>query len=501
MLIRPDRDDLAIIGFYVGKVLFGVGLLLAVPLAVALVRGEWNSASAIAIGAAVGIIAGRTAEALLFTRRDLDWSHGMVIVAGSWLLAPAVLAIPFHLSGHFRGFTDAYFDAMSGLTTSGLSLLQDLDHLSVSLNLLRHLSHFAGGQGIVIVVLTVFASAAARVGTLYVGEGRDERVVPNVVRTARFIYLIASAWAVVGTAALWVAGRAAGLTPGRALLHAVNLFMAAFDTGGFSTYSTSIGYYHSAAIESVVVALMLAGGLSFPLHFELWQRRLRRASRHLEVRTWAASTALLSALVLIGLVRAGTYLAPEPLVRKGLFVLVSAHTGTGFTVVAGRLFATDWGLFAPAIVVVAMGLGAMAGSTAGGIKMIRIGLVTKSVLRDVAKAVAPPAGLVVASYHERRHRVITDAQVRSAIVIVVLYLLTYLAGALVGVAYGHPLDAAVFESTSAAANVGLSIGVLSPDNPWLLKAVYTAQMWLGRLEFLAAFALVGYVVALVRGRL
>ncbi len=82
-----------------------------------------------------------------------------------------------------------------------------------------------------------------------------------------------------------------------------------------------------------------------------------------------------------------------------------------------------------------------------------------------------------------------------------LYLLTYLAGALVGVAYGHPLDAAVFESTSAAANVGLSIGVLSPDNPWLLKAVYTLQMWLGRLEFLAAFALVGYVVALVRGRL
>ncbi len=501
MLVRPDRDDLRIIGFYVGKVLFGIGLLLVLPLVVAIVLREWNSASSLAIGATLGIIVGRVTEVSLFTRADLDWSHGMVIVASSWLLGPAILAVPFFLSGHFGGFTDAYFDAMSGLTTSGLSLLQDVDHLTVSMNLLRHLSHFAGGQGIIIVVLTVFASAAARVGTLYVGEGRDERVVPNVVRTARFIYLIAVAWGVVGTIALTIAGLSAGLGAGRAVFHAVNVFMAAFDTGGFSPNSTSIAYYHSALFEVVVTVLMVAGGLSFPLHFELWRRRARQASHHLELRTWAVSTLLLTSLVIIGLVRAGTYLTTDALWRKGVFTLVSAHTGTGFTVVAGRLYATDWGLFAPAIVVVAMSLGAMAGSTAGGMKAIRIGIVAKSVTRDIRRAIAPPSGLVVASYRDRRRRIVTDQQIRSAVVIVVLFLLMYLGGAIVAVAYGFPFDAALFESTSAGANVGLTIGILSPDNPILMTVVYTLQMWLGRLEFLAAFALVGYLVAMVRGRL
>jgi trk system potassium uptake protein TrkH len=501
MLIRPDRHDARIIGFYVGKVLVGVGMLLLVPLVLALLRGEWNSASALAIGAGVGVVAGRGAEAVLFTREDLDWSHGMVIVATSWLLGPAVLAVPLFLSGHFGSFVDAYFDAMSGLTTSGLSLLQDLDHLSLSMNVTRHLAHFAGGQGIIIVVLTVFASAAARVRTLYVGEGRDERVVPNVVRTARFMFAIAGAWAVVGTLALTLAAWTEGFAPSRAVFHAVNLFMAGFDTGGFSPNSTSLGYYHSAVVEVVVTVLMVAGGLSFPLHFELWRRRLGRARDHLETRTWVTTMVVLSVLVLVGLARAGTYVTTDALWRKGLFTLVSAHTGTGFTVVPGRLYETDWGLFAPAIVVIAMALGAMAGSTAGGIKAVRIGLVTKSVLRDIRKAIAPPSALVVASYRDRRPRVVTDAQVRSAIVIIVLFLLTYLGGALVGVAYGHSFEAALFESTSAAANVGLSIGVLGPSNPVLLKLVYTTQMWLGRLEFLAAFALVGYGVAVVRGRL
>ena len=500
MLIRPDRDDLRIIGFYVGRVLSGIGVMLLLPLVFAIPAGDWNSASALIIGAAVAITVGQASEAMLFTREQLEWSHGLVSVAVAWLLGPVFIAIPFFLSGHFPTFLDAYFDAMSGLTTSGLAMIQDLDHLSRSMNLLRHLTHFAGGQGIVIVVLTMFATSGSQIGTLYVGEARDERVVPNVVRTARFIYGVALAYLVVGTTALTLAGWWAGLGVPTALYHAINLFMAAFDTGGFSPMSTSIAYYHSAIFELVLMVLMVAGTLSFGLHFALWRGRRRELWLNLETRTLAVTTLGLLVVVMTGLAHEGAYEQVGALFRKGAFTLISAHTGTGFSVTSGRLFTTEWGLIAPAGIVIAMALGGMASSTAGGIKAIRIGITAKSVMRDIRRLLVPESAQVVASYHSRTRRILRDGEVRGAITILVLFLLSYGIGALIGVYYGYEFEEALFESTSAAANVGLSIGVVNPSMPILLEVVYIVQMWIGRLEFMSVFALVGFLAAMVRGR-
>jgi trk system potassium uptake protein TrkH len=501
MLIRPYPEDLRIIGFYVGKVMFGLGLLQLVPLVLAVVAADWNDVSALAVGAALAIILGRATELALFTRAPLNWSHGLVTVAIAWLLGPILLAVPLYLSGHFASYLDATFDAMSGLTTSGLSLMQDLDHLSLSMQFLRHLSQFAGGQGIIIVVLTVFASSAAQVGTLYVGEGREDRIVPNIIRTARFIYLVAFTYLVVGTTALTAAGMHAGLSPGRALFHGINIFMAGFDTGGFAPYSTSIAYYHSVAYELVVMFLMVAGTLSFGMHFQLWRGHREEASRNLELRTLTLTLLATIAVTVIGLGRSGAFTDADGLFRKGVFTAVSAHTGTGFSVNPSGLYASDWGLIAPAAIVIAMALGGMASSTAGGIKAIRIGLAAKSVFRDIRRVIAPDSAVVLASYHRQFRRVISDAEVRGAVTIIVLFLLSYLGGAVLGVYYGFPFDEAMFESTSAGANVGLSIGVIDPSNPAPLKLVYILQMYVGRLEFMAAFALIGYGIAMVRGRL
>jgi trk system potassium uptake protein TrkH len=501
VLIRPHRRDLTIIALYVGKVIFGVGLLQLLPLVYALVMRSWNDVTALAIGASLAIILGRVTEIRFHTTDVLDWSHGMVTVALAWLLGPLMVAIPLYLTDHYAGYTDAYFDAMSGLTTSGLALIQDLDHLTDPMQFLRHLMHFAGGQGIIIVVLTVFASSAAQVGTLYVGEGREDRIVPNVVRTARFIYLVAFAYLIVGTTVLFGAGIHAGLSPGRSLFHAINVFMAAFDTGGFAPYSNSIAYYHSALYEGAIIVLMVAGGLSFAMHFHLWRGRRSEGFRDFELRTLTTTFVGITALVLLGLGRSGAYTDQWSLYRKGVFTTISAHTGTGFAVTPATAFSNDWGLVAPAMIVVAMAFGAMAGSTAGGMKAIRIGIAAKSVFRDMRRVIAPDSAVVVASYHQKFRRIVTDAEVRAAITILVLYLLLYLGGAVIAVYYGFSFDQAMFESTSAAANVGLSIGVLSPDNPLPLKWMFIIQMYLGRLEFMAVFALVGYGVAMVRGKL
>jgi trk system potassium uptake protein len=500
MLLRPDRDDLQVIGFYLGKVATGLSLIMVPPAIVALVLAEWNSATALLAGAGIAIAFGQFTDWRLETRAKLTWAHGTVVVALAWLIGSLLAAVPFLLSGHFANYLDAWFEAMSGLTTSGLSVVQDLDHLSYSMSLYRHLTHFAGGQGIVIVVLALFA-AGGGIGTLYVAEGRDERVMPNVVRTSRFIFRIAISYLIVGTTAILAALWAAGIPGWRGLWHAVNLFFAAFDTGGFAPTSQSIGYYHSASLEAVIIVLMIAGTLSFALHYQLWLGRHRDFAKNVEVRSLAITMIGFTTVAMFGLARSGAYVDASGLFRKGFFTMLSAHSGTGFGVTSGTLFLSDWGTLAPAAVVIVMALGGMAGSTAGGIKALRVGLTVKGAAQDIRRVLLPESALTVATYHSGRRRILRTAELRGATVVLLLYVLTYLAGAGVGLAYGQwEITETLFESVSAAANVGLSVGIVGPDMPRALQVTYILQMWVGRLEFVAAFALVGYAIALVRGR-
>ncbi|MTV26569.1 TrkH family potassium uptake protein [Nitriliruptoraceae bacterium ZYF776] len=501
MLLRPGADDLRLIGYYLGKVVLGLSLVMLVPAVVALALGEWNSLTAFVIGAATCALLGALAEIRLASRRSLTWAHGMVTVALAWLLGAVLAAIPFHLSGHYDDLLASIFEGMSGLTTTGLSVINDLDHTTISMDLYRHLLHFAGGQGIIIVVLSLLAAGGAKIGTLYVSEARDERILPNFIRTARFIFRVAATFLVVGTSALVVTLVLSGFSLDRAIYHGVNLFLAAFDTGGFSPMQASMSYYHSAWLEGLVVTLMLAGAISFGLHFHLWRGDPREVARHIETRTLAITCGVLFTVVCFGLLRAGTYDGVEPLLRKGLFTLVSAVSSAGYQVNDGATYLTDWGVLAPAALVAAMAVGGMASSTAGGIKAIRVGIAAKTLVQDVRKLLQPESALVVSTYHAGKRRILRDQTARAATSVLLLFVVTYLIGALIGLSYGdYDITQTLFESVSATSNIGLSIGVTSPDMPRGLMAVYIVQMWLGRLEFVAVFALLGYLVALGRGR-
>jgi trk system potassium uptake protein len=501
VLLRPGADDLRLIGFYLGKVMLGLSLVMVIPAVVALALGEWNSLSAFVIGASLCIGIGAVTEARLATRRSLTWAHGMVTVALAWLFGAILAAVPLHLSGHYDDLLSALFEGMSGLTTTGLSVINDLDHTDLSMDFYRHLLHFAGGQGIIIVVLSLFAAGGGSIGTLYFSEARDERILPNFIRTSRFIFRVAATYAVVGTAALFIALLVAGFTPGRAIYHGINLFLGAFDTGGFSPMQASAAYYHSASVEAVMVVLMLAGAISFGLHFQLWRGDPKQVLRHLETRTLAVTTSVLFVVVCFGLLRSGTYEGTVPLLRKGLFTLVAALSSAGYQVNDGGTYLSDWGVLAPAAIVAAMAIGGMASSTAGGIKAMRVGIAAKTLLHDVRKLLQPESALVVTTYHVGKRRILRDDTARAVTSVLLLFVVTYLIGAVVGLAYGgYDITQTLFESVSATSNIGLSIGVTDPGMPRGLMAVYIVQMWLGRLEFVAVFALIGYLVALGRGR-
>jgi trk system potassium uptake protein TrkH len=496
---RPSLGDLATVVVLVGRALAVVSAAMLLPAATGLLGGEVDSAAALVVGAGIGLSTAAAAELLLPPPGEIRWGEGMVASGLTWLVAPLYCAIPLYLSGHFASFPAAYFDAMSGLTCAGLSVLQDLDHVPDSMNLWRHVMHFLGGQGIVLVVLTFFAGGGGAVG-MYAGEGREDKIMPNVRRTARFIWRASLFFFAVGSTALTVALMWSGMGLRAAALHAVSLFFASFDTGGFAPRSSNIGYYHSAPVEVLLIVLMVAGMLSFAVHHRMWQGDWRELVRNIETRVLLVSFSALTLMLAVGLVSEGVYDGFAELLRRGLFQLVSAHSGAGFSSIPGALFSTGWGVLAPGALIFAMGIGGMSGSTTGGIKAIRLGLVAK-LLGQVARRQALPrdAYVVLGYHHISRQRFRPDAA-RAATTVLLLFLFLYLSGAVVGLYYGYPLEESLFESTSAAGGVGLSVGLTAPAMEPGLMWTYIGQMYLGRLEFISALTFMGYVGAMVRGR-
>lgn len=500
MLFRPSADDLRVIGLYTGKVVYGVGAAMVVPLVVAVAAGETNDAFAFVIGAALAVMAGAASQLFLRSTTTLDAARGLAVVGLAWIVAPVFAAVPLLLSGHYASYLDAYFEAMSGFATIGLTLANDLDHMTRSMNLWRHFTHVLGGQGIILVVLTIFASAGAAIGTLYTGEGEKDRILPNIVHTATFIARVVVGYAVIGAGVLWLLLWRQGLDLATAAYHGALLFVSAFHTAGFSVQSTSAAFYRSAQVEAVLVVIMVAGAFGFALHYQLWMRRRAELVHNLETRTLAFSMLVVFAILALGLARSGTHTDFGSLFRVGFFQTVSAHTTTGLATTPQRLFVTDWGVLAPAMIVTAMALGGMAGSTAGGIKAIRVGLLLKGLRRDIRKVLLPENAVVVETYHATTRRILRDDLVRGAATILLLFLLLYLGGGMIGLFYGYDLNLSLFESTAASATGGLSVGIVRPELEWPLKVVYILQMLIGRLEFVAVFALGGYLVSMVRGR-
>ena len=498
MLIRPGPRDFQLIAFYLGRICLVMAGATLLPAAWALVGREWAPLTSFVLTAGVFALFGAVGSSLRPAEPHLDWSHGMVVVALTWLIVPIVGAIPFMLSGHFIDPLDAIFDALSGLTTTGLSVIQDLDHLAPSLNFWRHLLHFLGGQGIILAALSLFAGGAGL--TLYYGEARDEKIFPSVTSTARFIWAVAIIHLVFGVLLLSIVGVVAlGLEPIRSVFHGLLIFFAAFDTGGFAPQSTSLGYYHSAWYEAAAGILMVAGAMSFGLHFALWRGRARQARRSLEVKTIVATFLGTLTLVIIGLAATGVYDGVFGLARQGAFQTLSAHTGTGFSTVPSTELVA-WAGLAFGGITIAMALGGMASSTAGGVKALRIGLTLK-VLRDQVRQILLPERAVVSkAYDQGGRRTLTPTLAQAVMTVSLLYVALYLIGAGIGIAHGASLDAALFESISAGANVGLSTGLTDGAMPVILQSTYMAQMWLGRLEFVAVFALLGFLVSWVRGK-
>ncbi len=500
MLLRPQIEDIKNIGYYSGKIVFGVGLTMLIPLFTALALKEWDPAFDFVLGMLVCFVIGFALQFFCFIKRRLTWVQGLVVVVFSWLMAMLLGAVPHYLSGHFGSFLDACFDLMSGYTTTGLYLLQDLDHISGSLNMWRHLLSFIGGQGIIVIALTFISGGMGGALAMYVGEGKEEKLLPHVAKTAQVIWLISLIYLAIGTLALWLICILEGITLGRGFLHGLWISMAAWSTGGFAPQSYNVGYYHSLIFELVTLALFIIGSFNFALHFAVWTNNRKEIYKNIEIVSFSVTLMIIFVLALVGLMRVEIYPDAMAFFRKAFYHVISGHTTTGFMTLYSRQLVREWGDLAMLAIIITMVIGGSACSTSGGIKGLRIGIAFKALLQDIKKIILPKSVIVIQKYHHIKDVILEEKHVRAIMTIIISFIAMHLITTLVGVYCGYPLIEAMFDAISAGSNTGLSCGVISPTMPDLMKIIFIVAMWAGRLEFIALFALAGFIASIIRGK-
>lgn len=501
-IFRNMVGSVEIISYYTGYVVLCMAVLMLVPIATSLIFAEWNPLLDFLISMAITVVVGL--GMVLFGWRTrlqkahIQWKHGFVVAALSWLILMVLCAIPTMLSGNVGSMLDACFDVMSGFTTTGLVLTQNLDHLSSGLNMWRHMLTFIGGQGMVVLALTVMVKGTNGAYKLYVGEAKDIELVPNVKGTTRIIWKISMVYLLFGTAALWVDGMLIGLSPVPAFLHALYIFESAWSTGGFAPMTQNIMYYHSVSYETIAMVIFIVGSFNFGLHYAIWQGKRKELIKNIETQSFFITSFLACMLAVYGLEKLRIYPDAVSFFRRVVFNVLSAHTTTGFGSIYARQFALEWGDFGILIMVFAMLIGGSACSTAGGFKGLRMGIVFKGLIMDVKKLLCSERNMRVYKFHYMKDHILDDSLVRSSSIIIICYMALFGLGTLLGTFYGYPLASSAFEAASVTGNVGLSVGVTAPGAPAGLKIYYIVAMYMGRLEFLSVFALLGYVAGGVK---
>jgi trk system potassium uptake protein TrkH len=459
---------------YTGMVCSILGLLLALPAALVLFFPDQAALGRVFLLTGLLLLGGSATLWLRFKPRgdeSLSLGEGAVIVVLSWTVAIVAGAVPFLATG--LGWTGAVFEATSGWTTTGLTLV-DVSNASPLLLFFRSLMQLAGGAGLAILMLSALTGPAGV--SLPTAEGRSDQLAPNVRQSTRLVVMLYFCYVLFGVAALKLAGLS--------WFDAINHAFCALSTGGFSTRPESIGAWQSLGVELVTMLLMLLGMLNFLVGYALWRGRLRLVARNAEIRLQLLVLPLFFLCLLAG-VTIPLYASLESQVRAALFQLVSALSTTGYTTIDLR----DWNGLGWLLIILLMLIGGGAGSTAGGLKQFRVFALARGLAWNL-RSMLLPAGVVnqpVIWIGENR-RFLTDAQLRQSGLYVFLYLAAWLAGSCALTTFGHPLAESLFEFASTLGTVGLSVGVTSADAP---DAQLWLQIWgmiLGRLEFFVVIA-------------
>jgi trk system potassium uptake protein len=412
---------------------------------------------------------------------DLRLRDGFLIVTLTWVGASLVSALPLMFGPPHLSLADAVFEAVSGLTTTGATVIAGLDSLPRSVLLYRQVLQFAGGMGIVILAVAILPMLKVGGTQLFraeaTGPSRDSKLTPRIAGTAKALWLVYLGLTVLCALSFWIAGM--GLFD--AICHA----MSTVSTGGFSTWDAGFEHWRSPLLESIAVVFMVLGGVNFALHFTAW-RSASVAPYYVdsELRAYLRILALASALVAAVLWLGGDYSTLSESLRRSIFQVVSIMTTTGYAVPGFD----QWSGVAPLVLMIVAVVGGCSGSTVGGLKVARVVMVVRQGLREVRQLVHPKGQFLVKMGGKR----VSESVVLSVSGFITLWMCCFM-GILLGmVASGLDLVSAFGGTVATMANSGPGLGSVaytfadaSPAAVWL----GSFSMLLGRLEVFSLIVL------------
>lgn len=492
---RFSLYDLRVIGHYLGTLTQLFAALMAVPFLTALVFQEWEPAERYLLGIGIALVVGTLLQFLRIEPGRLGRRQALAVTGFAWIVLAFFASVPLFLSGHYATYMDALFDGVSGLTTTGATVALDIDHFSNADNMFRFMMHLVGGLGLIVVALSLGIFGKRSGSSLYTAEGRSEHVVPNVVQTTQLILRITLVIIFIAAVVLTALCISIGMEPVRAVLQSIWLAISAFNTGGFAPMAESVSYYNSIPIEIFLMLLMILGSISFVVHAEVWKGRLQSFFGDIEIRTMLIWLLVMTVVVAASLSASALFSDLPAMIRRGLFMVVSAFSTTGFQNITTNQLTTVFSSGAFLALALIAAVGGSAGSTAGGVKLHRVGIIFKSIVSTVKEAVSPSSARVVVSYNHLGRRVISSDAVKEAMTVFVLFVITYSVGALVGIAHGYEASQAIMESVSMTSNGGIITGIVTPGMSPSLEAFYIFQMWAGRLEFVTLLAVLAEIIA------
>jgi len=386
-----------------------------------------------------------------------------VIAALSWLFMSLLGAMPFFLSGYLD-IISAWFESMSGFTATGLTMFANVESLPRSILLWRSITQWVGGVGIVVLFLSVMIRRSKIFQSLYMAEGRTDKIVPSIVGTTRRIWFIYSLYTLLAFLTFFYLGMPA--------FDAMNVAMTALATGGFAVTNNSIAAY-SSIIAIAVIPFMILGGLSFAAHMALFRGRVKD---FFSVETIAMFVIIFLSMIFLVpyIILTNGYTVNDGFIH-GSFQAVSALTGTGFSTVD----LSTWGDYSKMYLTILMVFGGAYGSTSSALKLVRIVVLFYGILWYVKRRVYPESAVIP---FKVGNRVYDDSEIRDVAIYTTAYIGLLIIGAMAFMACGYPASDSFFEVASAEGNVGLSVGITSITMPLYLKLLLIMEMWMGRLE-------------------
>lgn len=463
-----------------GLVLFVLAGAQLVPLLWCLFDFDANAVMGLCAGAAACAGLGLVFRLIGHDEGELYRREGVIVVVAAWLLASIGGAVPYVVSGAIPGFADALFESTSGFTTTGASVVGDIEAIPAAILLWRSMTQWLGGIGIVVLfvaLLSELGPGARFLFKLEVPGPRAEILHAHVRETAAALFRIY----LVLTAAQTLLMLLFGASFYDALTHT----FSTVSTGGFSPYADSIAHF-SAGLQIIVLVFMLASGVNFAIYYGVAQQRSLRALRDTELRVYLLLTLGASAIVVADLFAAGTDASLGRVMLDGTFQAVSLLTTTGF---ATADFA-GWPGSAHAVLVALMFVGGCAGSTAGGAKVIRLLIGWKVAMREVHLTFSPNSVVAIAVGDQ----IVPEESTRGVVALLLLWVLGWGAGVLLLSFGDSDIVTAATASLATVSNIGPGLSAVGPLENFAFfaawqKLVMIVLMWLGRLEFFAVVAL------------